>query len=503
MFTVKNYGVSFSTKKSDIALTNFFVSLVGADIDFPIRTDSARKIIIDQDEKYIYGTVITIKNQKKFTSLVGKGSNLEIKVSDLSKLEKIAEFNFLIINKKNGFGIYQYHHGSCTAPNFGSMITTLYRRKLEAKRDAEILALGGRDSVPRKQLKAINSRFFHGIEFDMIAQSKDIKKVLEKYKSIRSFRYEVSSLEASLREESPLQGLIEKVRHHVRFDSSVDSSLIISGIQSMIPTIKQATARVEVLDDQDEPVSVKVMDVPANFGEMGYDDFIKNLLTFKMTDIKGCSLFQDLKGKCERIISMSSQKHPLTNSKECWTFVVAAAITALLYVALIITISKEVHLRGFLFLEAGTTAKIFEFYAENLRGSLFTGFLALGGFLMSAKTFIIVNMKKEVYDSAKYKQDWLDGMELNGPENYPPLFRPLRRLSNILFYTISFSFLASIAQLTIGLYESVPSVMVCSFLVILAISFLMLSLYLIKKNLATMFDYLDKSHDPVLPLGDD
>ncbi|WP_146602984.1 hypothetical protein [Pseudomonas sp. 57B-090624] len=65
MFTVKNYGVSFSTKKSDIALTNFFVSLVGADIDFPIRTDSARKIIIDQDEKYIYGTVITIKNQKK------------------------------------------------------------------------------------------------------------------------------------------------------------------------------------------------------------------------------------------------------------------------------------------------------------------------------------------------------------------------------------------------------------------------------------------------------
>ncbi|WP_143491132.1 hypothetical protein [Pseudomonas aeruginosa] len=127
MFTVKNYGVSFSTKKSDIALTNFFVSLVGADIDFPIRTDSARKIIIDQDEKYIYGTVITIKNQKKFTSLVGKGSNLEIKVSDLSKLEKIAEFNFLIINKKNGFGIYQYHHGSCTAPNFGSMITTLYR----------------------------------------------------------------------------------------------------------------------------------------------------------------------------------------------------------------------------------------------------------------------------------------------------------------------------------------------------------------------------------------
>ncbi|WPN47502.1 hypothetical protein [Pseudomonas sp. P8_241] len=192
---------------------------------------------------------------------------------------------------------------------------------------------------------------------------------------------------------------------------------------------------------------------------------------------------------------MSSQRNYQINSKECWAFVVAVIITALLYVVLIMATSKEIHLRGFLYLEPGTTNKIFDFYAKNLRGSLFTGFLALGGFLMSAKTFIIVNMKKEVYDSAKYKQDWLDGRELNGHENYPPLFRPLRRLSNILFYTISFSFLASVAQLTIGLFESVTSVVICAFLVILAICFLMLSLYLIKKNLATMFDYLDKAHD--------
>lgn len=192
---------------------------------------------------------------------------------------------------------------------------------------------------------------------------------------------------------------------------------------------------------------------------------------------------------------MSSQRNYQINSKECWAFVIAVIITALLYIVLIMATSKEIHLKGFFYLEPGTTSKIFDFYARNLRGSLFTGFLALGGFLMSAKTFIIVNMKKEVYDSARYKQDWLDGRELNGSENYPPLFRPLRRLSNILFYTISFSFLASVAQLTIGLFESVPSVVICSFLVILAICFLMLSLYLIKKNLATMFDYLDKAHD--------
>lgn len=300
MVTLKNYGFSFSTAKSDIELATFFSSLVGANIEFPIRTDSSRKIIIDQDSKYVYGTVITIKNQKKFTSLVNNGNSLEIKVSDLSKLEKIAEFNFLLINKENGMGIYQYHHGSCTAPNFGSMITSLYRRKLEAKRDTEIAALGGIDAIPKKQMKSIRSRFFHGIAFDLIVQSKDIEKVLEKYKTIRSFKYEISSIEASLNEASPLQGLISKVQHNVRFDSTVDSNLIIKGIQSMIPNVKETTARIEVLDDQDEPISVKIMDIPVNFGEMSYDDFIKGLMTFKMNDIKCCHLLNDLKNKCEK-----------------------------------------------------------------------------------------------------------------------------------------------------------------------------------------------------------
>lgn len=122
---------------------------------------------------------------------------------------------------------------------------------------------------------------------------------------------------------------------------------------------------------------------------------------------------------------MSSQKHPLTNSKECWTFVVAAAITALLYVALIITISKEVHLRGFLFLEAGTTAKIFEFYAENLRGSLFTGFLALGGFLS------IGSIKHLFTPKLKYHTRNCCSFLLPKPQNLAS-----QRLKQVVFWSI-------------------------------------------------------------------
>lgn len=189
---------------------------------------------------------------------------------------------------------------------------------------------------------------------------------------------------------------------------------------------------------------------------------------------------------------MFSLKKLRISLKERWVIPLSVVITVALYIAIVLIATKPVGVADFIWLPPGTTRKIYDFYAVNLRGSFFTGFLALGGFLMSAKTFIIVNMKKEVYDSEKYEKTWLDGLKLNGADKYWTLFYPLRRLSNIIFYTIAFCFVASIAQLTIGLFKTILAVMICFFLVIVAVCFLMLSLFLIKKNLATMFDHLDE-----------
>ena len=297
MHVSKNFGFSFSTDKSDIPLSDFFNSLILKDIEFSLKTGNARRIIIDSDDKFFYGVVITIKNQKSYASLVSDKGQVKVKISDLADLEKIAEFNFLVMNKLNGFGLYQYHHGACTLSNFASMITSLYRRDLEVKRKVELGALP--EDAPEKQKKAINSRFFRGLAFDMLIQARDIEKVLEKYKEIRSFKYEVASVEAHLSDDSPFYGMVSKARHHVSFDSTVDSNLIIKGIQDMMSTVKDRSARVEVLDDEDVPFSVRLMDVPINFGETQYDSFMKGLATLDSADIKECGLIKALVDKCE------------------------------------------------------------------------------------------------------------------------------------------------------------------------------------------------------------
>lgn len=189
---------------------------------------------------------------------------------------------------------------------------------------------------------------------------------------------------------------------------------------------------------------------------------------------------------------MSSRKLSLNHNKEIGIAFVAMLITVTMYVGAVCVASTPHHAVDFLLVEPGTTAKIFEFYSSNLRASFFTGFLALGGFLMSAKTFIIVNMKKEVFDTAGYEKEWRDSYKLSGPGKSVPLFYPLRRLSNILFYTISCSFITSVSQLTLGLFSTIFTTFVCIFFVVVTLLFLTLTLFLIKKNLATMFNHLDQ-----------
>lgn len=140
------------------------------------------------------------------------------------------------------------------------------------------------------------------------------------------------------------------------------------------------------------------------------------------------------------------------------------------------------------FYKCSEFSKFSPFYAVSLRGSLFAGFLTLGGFLMSLKTFIIVNMKKEVYDSAAYIKKF-DALKLASPSLCR--YEPLQALSNVLFVTILSCLSTSVMQLTVGLVESFYASLFCLIAAASSIALLGWTLYLIRANLQDMFKHLD------------
>ncbi|WP_414616150.1 hypothetical protein [Stenotrophomonas geniculata] len=131
------------------------------------------------------------------------------------------------------------------------------------------------------------------------------------------------------------------------------------------------------------------------------------------------------------------------------------------------------------------------FYGERLRGSLFAGFLTLGGFLLSLKTFIVVNMKKEVFDTEEYLREWRSQKLLDVRNKMGGRFDPLRLLSQTIFLAIASCVFTAVLQLTLGLAETWWAAAICLWACIVSMIFLGRSLWLIRVNLNSMFDFLD------------
>lgn len=142
----------------------------------------------------------------------------------------------------------------------------------------------------------------------------------------------------------------------------------------------------------------------------------------------------------------------------------------------------------------GKLSNFGEFYATHLRGSLFAGFLTLGGFLLSLKTFIIMNMKKEVYESEAYRKRWERMSKMSSKKSkVESLYSPLRDLSTALFAAILFCVITAVSQLTIGLFSNIWTSIFCIWTAIVAVTLLLWCMFIIRANLNSMFEEFDRA----------
>lgn len=132
-----------------------------------------------------------------------------------------------------------------------------------------------------------------------------------------------------------------------------------------------------------------------------------------------------------------------------------------------------------------------DFFNTNIRASLFAGFLSLGGFLLSLKTFIIVNMKKDVFDSEKYLKTWEAQSKTDKIGKVGKRYDPLRELSNVLFAAILAAITTAVLQITLGLRDSFWATFICLWAATFSTLLLVTCLVLIKGNLNIMFSHLD------------
>lgn len=123
---------------------------------------------------------------------------------------------------------------------------------------------------------------------------------------------------------------------------------------------------------------------------------------------------------------------------------------------------------------------------DKLRGSLFTGFFTLSGFLLSIKTFTIVNMKTGVYDQEHYR--FLHIRRFRDQ----PLYERLGKLATLLHWSVVFALTTSLVQITVGLIKSPIAVAFCFALAGATAALLGECLSHLRTNLKAWFTTLDE-----------
>ncbi|MGE6793451.1 hypothetical protein ACQKFS_15680 [Pseudomonas guineae] len=125
--------------------------------------------------------------------------------------------------------------------------------------------------------------------------------------------------------------------------------------------------------------------------------------------------------------------------------------------------------------------KLAKLYDEKLRSDFFSGFLAVGAFLLSLKTFIVMTMKTTVYDTEKYREIWEGQKKLDA--RIGGKYSGLKQLNDCMFNSILFSLAAAVAQVTIGLVGGTLFTLVSVYLCIISVAYLGYCLFLVKQNL--------------------
>src|SRR5690606_297779 len=101
---VRSYGFSIEAGHNRVTVADVFSLMASQNGQPDTSKSNERRFYVDDtsDADFVRGLVVTVKDQKAFCELVNDSGSFVIKVNNLTGDNKLMEFNFFVVNKKNG-----------------------------------------------------------------------------------------------------------------------------------------------------------------------------------------------------------------------------------------------------------------------------------------------------------------------------------------------------------------------------------------------------------------
>ncbi|MCD9187264.1 MAG: hypothetical protein LUM44_12590 [Pyrinomonadaceae bacterium] len=131
-------------------------------------------------------------------------------------------------------------------------------------------------------------------------------------------------------------------------------------------------------------------------------------------------------------------------------------------------------------------------YNNKLQTPLFTGFLTLGSFLLTLKTFIIVQLKDKLYDQdvyiEKFARDRFKDEKIK-------IYDPITHLAELLLVAVIMALGTSFLQITVGFIGSQFTSAICFSFAIGTLTLVFIAWWQIRKNIYDLFEISEKMRE--------
>lgn len=306
---VRFLGFSVEAPKA-ISVEEVMKALAKQATNYESFDEAGRFLFVDteSDGEYYLGLIVTVKSQRTFCELREAGSSFKVQVNKLDRNSNIMEFNFFIINKESGVGLYQHYHQSCSIGQGMNLIKKRFNELKGQKREQKKNDLIAGKKNADKAEKMANKEFKGFFKWQLLIRKEKLASVLKELEHIKALEVDLSYLEPDSKEFGQLSGFVIKQKRKFSFGKKFSPSSLIDLIVSAVDRSKTDSGRVFGVDEDGLDRIIKIQNNPDNFGEFGYDEVAEHINNLDVLSFQSSWIIKNLREVCQNHSSIFKAK---------------------------------------------------------------------------------------------------------------------------------------------------------------------------------------------------
>lgn len=225
-----------------------------------------RVMAVEEFKDYYGGVFVTIKDHKKFCELVrDKAGRFKISISQAAGENRLMDFNFFVVHKKMGRGLYLHYHNSTTFNVFSTFIAKRHKALARTKKRSD-----KKSGIAEANLEKLYDGAFLA---ERIIRPEDFPELLRELDEIKEFKFDLLSLLVEEDAFRSLTGDAKRVSHVVMFKPKIQNKNgLVAKISEFVKKKKIEKGRVTGKDKQGNRQIVSLGENISIFDKYEFDE---------------------------------------------------------------------------------------------------------------------------------------------------------------------------------------------------------------------------------------